>query len=65
MRRNRVKHVLSIEERLLSAARRAREAARKLPPGKEREMLFRSARDNEAAAEMNRWICSPGLKLPE
>jgi len=65
VRRNRVKHTLSIEERLLGAARRAREAAGKLPPGKDREMLFRSARDKEAAAELNRWISSPGLRPPE
>jgi len=64
-RRRRVKHELSFEERLLGAARDAREAARRLPPGKKREMLLRSARDNEAAVEINRWIASPGLKPPD
>jgi hypothetical protein len=65
IRRKRVKHSHSFEERLLSAAKAARESARKLPPGKQREMLLRSARESEAAAEINRWISSPGLKSPE
>ncbi len=65
IRRKRVKHALTFEERLLSAAREAREKARKLPPGKERETLLRSARDSETAAKINRWITSPGLKPAE
>jgi hypothetical protein len=65
VRRKRVRHIGSFEERLLGAARQAREEARGLPPGKEREMLLRSARDKEAAAEINRWISSPGLEPPE
>lgn len=65
VRRKRIKHEDSFEERLLGAACKAREAARKLPPGKEREMLLRSARESEAAVEINRWISSPGLKPPE
>ena len=65
VKRKRVKPTLSIEKRLLDAARDAREAARKLPAGKERERLVRSARDKEAAAAINRWITSSGLKPPE
>ena len=65
VRRKRVKHERSFEERLLGIARKAREAARRLPAGKKREMLLRSARDTEAAAGINRWISSHGLELPE
>ena len=65
VRRNRTKHELSFEDRLLDAARDARLAARKLPPGKERETLLRSARESEAAAAINRWISSPGLRAPK
>jgi hypothetical protein len=65
IRRKRVKHILTFEERLLSAAEGARVKARKLPPGKEREMLLRSARESEAAAQINRWIMSPGLRPPQ
>jgi hypothetical protein len=63
--RKRVKHELPFEERLLVAAWEAREIARRLPPGKEREILLRSARDSEAAVQINRWITSPGLKPPK
>lgn len=63
--RKRVKHELSFEDRLLGAARDAREAARRLPPGKKREMLLRAARESETAARINRWISSPGLRSPE
>lgn len=62
IRRKRVKHASTFEERLLDAARQARDKARKLPPGKEREVLLRLARDSEAAAQINRWISSPGVK---
>ena len=65
VRRKRTKHELSFEERLLGAAEDARTAARKLPPGKEREILLRSARESEAAVTINRWISSPGLRAPK
>jgi hypothetical protein len=59
IRRKRVKQVLSIEQRLLNAARDAREAARKLPPGKQRDVLLHAAHEREAAAAMSRWISAP------
>lgn len=65
VKRKRARHVRTFEERLLDAARQARELARDLPPGKERETLLRSAHDNEAAARISRWITSPGLKSPK
>ena len=64
-RRKRTKHELSFEERLLDAARDARLAASKLPPGDKREMLLGQARESEAAAAINRWISSPGLRAPK
>lgn len=63
--RKRVKHELLFEERLLVAAREAREVARKLPPGEKRELFLRSAREREAAVLINKWITSPGLKPPK
>lgn len=60
-RRKRVAHVLTFEERLREAAKQARDAARKLPPGREREKLLRSARDSETALQMNE-LMSPTLK---
>jgi hypothetical protein len=49
----------------MNAARKARDAASRLPPGKEREALLRIARQSEMAANINNWIASPGLKAPE
>ena len=63
--RHRAKHKLSLEERLLRSAREARDKARLLPPGREREMLLRTARQSEMAANIGSWIASPGLKPPE
>jgi hypothetical protein len=41
-----------------------REAAAKLPPGTERELLLRRARQAETASRANAWVDSPGLKGP-
>ena len=65
MRRRRMKQELSFEARLLKHAQDAREAARKYPPGKTRETLLRQARASETAAQIDRWIASPGLRPPE
>jgi hypothetical protein len=65
IRRLRVKHEVSFEARLLKRAREARDAAYLLPPGKKREMLLRQARASEMAAQIDRWISSPGLRPPE
>jgi len=63
--RKRIKQSKSLEERLLGFVNSAREAARKLPPGAERKKLLRSALDGEAAAAINRWLSSPGLRPPK
>ena len=65
IRRGSVKQGTSFETRLLARAREAREAARHLPPGKQRELLLRQARASETAAQIDRWISSPGLRPPE
>ncbi len=65
IRRRSVKQELSFEARLLKHAQAAREAARKAPPGKTRETLLRQARASEMAAQIDRWIASPGLRPPE
>ena len=65
IRRRRVKQELSFEARLLKHAQDAREAARKSPPGKKRELLLRQARASETAVQIERWIASPGLRQPE
>ena len=65
IKRRRIKHDLSFEARLMKHAQDAREAARKSPPGKKREMLLRQARASEMAVQIERWIASPGLRPPE
>jgi len=64
--RRRVKHTLSLEERLAEEARRFREEAEKLPLGsKDRYLLLRRARQTETASQINEWLRSPGLVPPK
>jgi hypothetical protein len=65
MKRRRVKHETSLEERLAGQARRLRDEAKTLPPGGEREDLMRRARQTEIGARINEWLTSPGLAPPE
>jgi len=62
-KRKRVKHTLTLEERLLEASRNARDKARTLPHGKERAELLRKARESDAAAQINHWL-SPSRMTP-
>jgi len=64
-KRNRTKHILSFDERLQRAADAARETARKLPLGRERDALLKKARQTEVAAHINEWLASPGLQSPK
>jgi hypothetical protein len=61
IRRNRRKQTVSFDQRLRQAAIEAREAARQLPAGHEREALIRKARQAETAATINEWLSSPAL----
>ena len=63
-KRRRIKQTRSLEERLIEAARLLRAKARLLPPGPEREVLLRKARQDEAASHMSEWLNSPGLQPP-
>ncbi|MET4799609.1 hypothetical protein [Bradyrhizobium sp. LB11.1] len=64
-KRNRTPPALSLQERLTKFTQEARAAARKLPAGAERHSQLQKVRDGEAAAEMERWLSSPGLQTPE
>jgi hypothetical protein len=61
MRRNRRKQTVSFDERLRQAATEAREAARRLPAGQERDELLKKARQAEVAANINEWLTSPTM----
>jgi len=64
-KRNRRKHEVSFDQRLQRAAEQAREAARELPQGEERDALLKKARQVETAASLNEWLTSPGLQSPK
>ena len=64
-KRRRIKLEKTFAERLDDEAKRFKEAADALPPGTERELLLRRARQAEAAVHMNDWLRSPGLQSPK
>jgi len=64
MQARRFKEVASVKDRLVRGSSDAREKARTLPPGKEREILMRLARQTEIASHLDAWLDSPGLQRP-
>ena len=54
----------TFEQRLAQEAHRAKERAKTLPHGKERELLSLKARQLETASHISEWISSPGLQRP-
>jgi hypothetical protein len=65
LKRRRFKHQLTLRERLLLSAGELRKTAEQLIPGKERHSLLRRAQENEAAARIDNWLSSPGLRRPD
>lgn len=61
-KRPRVKHTKTFEERLAVTAAQLKEQARGMPVGKDRELVMRRARQAETAANINKWLTSPGLR---
>ncbi|MDF0581920.1 hypothetical protein [Bradyrhizobium yuanmingense] len=58
-KRNRRKQTQTLQERLAAFADSARERARDLPPGREREMLLRRAKQNEVTSNLTDWLSAP------
>jgi hypothetical protein len=54
----------SFEDRLADHARRLREEANVLPPGKERNEMMRKVRQTSVSAHVNEWPSSPGSQPP-
>ena len=54
----------SFEQRLAQEAHHVRERAKTLPHGKERELLFRKARQLETASRISEWMSSLELQPP-
>jgi hypothetical protein len=55
----------TFEQRLAQEAHHVKERAEALPPGQERELLSRKARQFETASRINDWLSSPGLQPPK
>jgi hypothetical protein len=64
MQRRRFKEHTPLKDRLAQRAKDAREQAKTLPPGKQRETLLRLARQSETASRIDEWLSSPGLRPP-
>ncbi|MCS3725148.1 hypothetical protein [Bradyrhizobium betae] len=63
-KRNRVRQVDSLAERLAADASRLLEQASCLEPGAEREALLKKAHRNKMAADINACLTSPARRLP-
>ena len=61
IRRRRFKQTTSLEDRLALEAKKCREQARELPPGKERDTLLERARQDETVGG---WSTSSALLVP-
>jgi hypothetical protein len=61
-RRNRRRQTVAFDQRLRQAADAAREAARRLPDGLERDTLLKKASQAEAAVHINEWLMSPAQR---
>lgn len=55
----------SFEARLAGEEKRLQEKAATLPHGAEKEIILQKIRQVDTASQVNEWISSPGLKLPE
>jgi hypothetical protein len=62
--RRRFKQTISLEARLAKEAKRLREEAKALPPGLERDLILRKARQAETGSHLSEWLTSPGLRPP-
>ena len=65
MQRRRFTQTVTLDERLEEQAERLRMVARDTPPGVERDKLIRGAREAEAAAHIQEWLTSAGLRAPK
>jgi hypothetical protein len=56
---------ITIEQKWHQQSEAAKNAASKLPHGKERDALVRRARQLETASLINEWLSSPALQPPK
>jgi hypothetical protein len=63
-KRRRFKQTKSLKDRLVEEAQNLRAQAKLLPYRSVRDATLKKARQAEAAAHMNEWLNSPGLRTP-
>jgi hypothetical protein len=63
--RRRFTHTESLKDRVIAFAADARDKANLLPPGPERDILLKKARQADTAAHIDEWASSPGLQSPK
>ncbi len=63
--RRRFKQQLTLQDRLTSWSKEVLEQAKKLPPGPDRDVLIRKARQADVASHLNDWANSSGLQPPK
>ena len=64
IKRPRIKHEKSFQQRLAEEAVRFKELADQTPPGMQRELYLRRARQAATASQIDSWLSSPGLQPP-
>ncbi len=64
LKRRRPKQI-SLKERLAAWAANVRKQADQLAPGVERDALLKKASQADAAAHLDDWVSSPGLRPPK
>lgn len=64
-RRRRIKHELSLNDRLKIFADQLKAQASRARPGPERDALLERARIADTAAHIDEWASSPGLQPPK
>ena len=64
LKRRRFKQTESLQHRLATFAKDARDKAASLPDGPEREDLLKRARQADTALHIDAWANSPGLQPP-
>jgi hypothetical protein len=65
VKRRRLAHPFTLEQRLVKEAGRLREEAENASPGSPRDDLLRKACQTETAAHMTEWLTSSGLRPPK
>ena len=65
IKRRRIKHTRSLEERIVENVGQLRQQAELLPHGHTRDQIMRRIRQNETASHVSEWLRSPELRPPE